>query len=62
MERLSTPSAFPRWRRKTSSIVAILFILLFLAGISMVLFLKSPLSEIREIRIEGNRWLRVTGK
>ncbi|GGA32643.1 hypothetical protein GCM10007416_01550 [Kroppenstedtia guangzhouensis] len=57
MEQRVPPLRSPGRGRKPPSIVAILFILLFFLGISMVLFLKSPLSEIREIRIEGNRWL-----
>ncbi|MDA8354421.1 MAG: FtsQ-type POTRA domain-containing protein [Firmicutes bacterium] len=40
--------------RKPPSVTAIFFILLFFLGIGVVLFLKSPLSEIRNIRIEGN--------
>ncbi|PTX51957.1 cell division protein FtsQ [Melghirimyces profundicolus] len=40
--------------RKPPSVTAIFFILLFFLGVCLVLFLKSPLSEIREIRVEGN--------
>lgn len=55
VEQRIPPLRSPGRSRKPPSVAAIFFILLFFLGVSLVLFLKSPLSEIRDIRMEGNR-------
>jgi cell division protein FtsQ len=55
MEERVRPLRTPTRSRKPPSFVAILCILLFFSGILIIVFLKSPLGEIREIRVEGNQ-------
>lgn len=55
MDRRVPPLRPSNHGRNPSSVAAIFFIFLFFVGSCVILFLKSPLSEIREIKIEGNR-------
>ncbi|MDR6224795.1 cell division protein FtsQ/DivIB [Desmospora profundinema] len=54
MEERVRPLRSPTRSRKPPSFVAILFILLFFLGTLIILFLESPLGEIRDVRIKGN--------
>ncbi|SFS50098.1 cell division protein FtsQ/DivIB [Marininema halotolerans] len=54
MDRGVPPYRPPR-SRKPVSVAALLFLLLFFAGVVLLLFLKSPLSEIQEIEVIGNQ-------
>ncbi|WP_169713765.1 cell division protein FtsQ/DivIB [Paludifilum halophilum] len=52
----------PTYRPSTRSIKppsrkAIFFILIFFLGVLFVLFLESPLGEIKKIRVTGNEWV-----
>ncbi|SDW05283.1 cell division protein FtsQ [Marininema mesophilum] len=48
------PPYRPPRSRKPVSFAALLFLLMFFAGVVLLLFLKSPFSEIQEIEVVGN--------
>ncbi|PTM59217.1 cell division protein FtsQ/DivIB [Desmospora activa] len=54
MEERMRPLPSSTRSRKPPSVTAILSILLFFTGVLILLFLKSPLGEIRDVQIKGN--------